>query len=190
MFVEGKCFSKEVQLIFSTMGPVVKHVSCCEILLLLVEASWGTTWGSSFIYQSPCCNGFLTDLSGFKKSASQLILDTSFLPVNLPGGGGFFLKVLNSEASADNLPGGFLNASASYAVYVNLLVVFLKVTTSATSEVWVVSSFGSIGFGSISGVCGNCTGLRTSFTAHKAGRAWFSWLRSHLTSRRRFVSER
>ena len=39
LFVEGNCFSKELHLIFSTMGPVVKHVGCCEIPLLLGEAS-------------------------------------------------------------------------------------------------------------------------------------------------------
>ena len=56
MFVEDNCFSKELHLIFSTMGPVVKHVGCCKVPLLLGEASWGTSWGtswgSSFISQS------------------------------------------------------------------------------------------------------------------------------------------
>ena len=77
----------------------------------------------------PCCNGFLRDLAGYEKCtsllvldpslagyetliASQLCLDPSVIPVNVPDGGGF-LKGLNSEASADNLPGGFLNALAS-----------------------------------------------------------------------------
>ena len=51
-------------------------------------------------------------LVGYEKFTSLLFLDPSFLPVNLPGGRGF-LKGSKSEVSADNLPGGFLNASAS-----------------------------------------------------------------------------
>ena len=100
----------------------------------------------------PCCNGFLEDLAGFEKSASQLVLDPflagfkkctsqlfldpSVLPVNVPDVGAF-LKGLNSEASADNLPWGFLNASAltsfSQVPSDHLPVGFLKVAASVAS---------------------------------------------------------
>ena len=85
----------------------------------------------SYIPKDLCCNGILKDstLAGFKKSASQLLLDPSFLPVNLPGGRSF-LKGSNSEESAYNFPGSFLNASASTVVSVNLPIGFLRVATS------------------------------------------------------------
>ena len=101
---------------------------------------------------SPCCNWFLKDLAGFENCASQLVLDPSLagfenctsqlfldpsvLPVNVPDGGDF-LKGLISEASANNLPGGFLNASAltsfSEVPSDHLPVGFLTLAASATS---------------------------------------------------------
>ena len=48
MFVEGNCFREILHLLFSTMGPVLKHWNCCEVLLLFGEASWG----SSLVSQS------------------------------------------------------------------------------------------------------------------------------------------
>ena len=110
----------------------------------------------------PCCNGFLKDLARFEKCASQLVLDPSLagyekftsqlfldpsvLPVNVPDVGGF-LKGLNTEVSADNLPWGFLNASASTSFSEvpsdHLPVGFLKVAASVTSAAFTASLWSS-----------------------------------------------